>query len=128
MLPYFKKNQSHSGKTNVSTATCGYPTMHAPVPLSTEENSPCDGLLIKIPLRPRKLLQHVTATLFQVSRGVRRPNIFRTRTLIFLFLEHNPKLLYRQTAEFREFRNLPGKAMLPQGSWTAFSFCPSLLD
>lgn len=37
-----------------------------PVPLSMEENSPSTGLHTEIPLLPRRLLENVTTTLFQV--------------------------------------------------------------
>lgn len=67
MLPYFKNNQSSClGRKSLCTATCGYTRTHAPIPLSTEENSLSAGLHTEIPLHAGRLLQHVTATLFQV--------------------------------------------------------------
>lgn len=67
MLPYFKNYQPSLGRINVCVATCGYRRAHTPVPLSMEENSPSTGgIHTEIPLLPRRLLENVTTTLFQV--------------------------------------------------------------
>lgn len=66
MLPCFKNNQSHLGRINICTATCGFTKTHAPITLSMEENSPNAGLHTEILLHLRRLLEHGTATLFQV--------------------------------------------------------------